>query len=217
MPILRVSPPRRTLRKDDRRPLFRSVRMRFLSWLRSLAVESSSRTAGFSRRSRGSGSLRRDRAGAPVGKLTVDNNGRQTADAVTTGRLRDRGIVHVANFDIVRGARQELDEFHSLASDRATRCKDLDFSPLSHVVVPIRHTVPTYSACNSTGIAASAIVDACGIYCISLLNCLAVSLRLPATAAKCLGRYDEQLSAGVTAILRALRWVALAAVSIAAS
>jgi hypothetical protein len=44
--------------------------------------------------------------------------------------------LHVANFNIVLGARQELHEFHSLGSDRATGCKDLDFSPPRHLAVP---------------------------------------------------------------------------------
>ena len=33
------------------------------------------------------------------------------------------------------GARQKLDQFHSLGAGGATGCKDLDFSPLSHVVL----------------------------------------------------------------------------------
>lgn len=53
-------------------------------------------------------------------------------DAVITGRRRHGRIVHVANFDIVLSACQELDEFHSFGSDRAPGCKDLDFSPLRH-------------------------------------------------------------------------------------
>jgi hypothetical protein len=43
--------------------------------------------------------------------------------------------VHVADFDIVLGACQELDEFHSLSSNRAPGSKDLDFSVLRHVVL----------------------------------------------------------------------------------
>jgi len=43
--------------------------------------------------------------------------------------------VHVANFDIVLGGRQEPDEFNSLSSNRAPGCKDFDFSALSHVVL----------------------------------------------------------------------------------
>src|SRR5262249_14090292 len=38
---------------------------------------------------------------AAVGEPTVDDDGRQDANAVTPGRHRDGGIVHVANFDIV--------------------------------------------------------------------------------------------------------------------
>jgi hypothetical protein len=41
--------------------------------------------------------------------------------------------VHVADFDIVLGAGEELDEFHGLGSNWAPDCKDLDFSALSHV------------------------------------------------------------------------------------
>jgi hypothetical protein len=67
--------------------------------------------------------------GAAVDKFTVDDHGRQAADALTTGRHHDVGIVHVANFDIVFGARQEVHEFHSLSSNGAPSCKDLDFSP----------------------------------------------------------------------------------------
>ena len=70
-----------------------------------------------------------------VGEFTVDDHGRQAADAVTTGRHDDVRVVHVANFDIVLGACQELHEFHSLGSNRATGYKDLDFSPLSHTVL----------------------------------------------------------------------------------
>jgi hypothetical protein len=44
--------------------------------------------------------------GVAVGESTVDDDGRQAADAVTAGRHRDGGIVHVANFDIVLGARR---------------------------------------------------------------------------------------------------------------
>jgi hypothetical protein len=68
-----------------------------------------------------------------VRECTVDDDGWHAADAVTTGRRYDGGIVHVADFDIVLGARQELDEFHSLGSSRAPGCKDLDFSALRHV------------------------------------------------------------------------------------
>jgi hypothetical protein len=74
--------------------------------------------------------------GNVVDELAVDNNGWHAVDAVTTGHQRDGGIVHVANFDIVFGASQELDESLSLSSNRAPGCKDLDFSTLSHVVLP---------------------------------------------------------------------------------
>jgi hypothetical protein len=57
-------------------------------------------------------------------ELTVDDNRRQ-ADAVTIGRHRDGGIVHVANFDVVLGASQKLDHFHSLGAGEATGCKDI--------------------------------------------------------------------------------------------
>ena len=36
--------------------------------------------------------------------------------AVGTGSHRDGGIVHVANFDVVLGAREKLDQFHSLGA-----------------------------------------------------------------------------------------------------
>ena len=62
-----------------------------------------------------------------------DDDGRQAADAVTGSCYRDGGIVHVANFDIVLGARQKLDQFHSLGAAGAAGGKDLDFSTLSHV------------------------------------------------------------------------------------
>ena len=42
--------------------------------------------------------------GVPVGEATVDDDCRQAADAITGGRHRDSGIVHVANFDIVLAA-----------------------------------------------------------------------------------------------------------------
>jgi hypothetical protein len=45
---------------------------------------------------------------SPVGETTVDDDSRQAAYAVTGGRHRDVVIVHVANFDIVIGARQKL-------------------------------------------------------------------------------------------------------------
>jgi hypothetical protein len=45
---------------------------------------------------------------AAVGESTVDDDGRQAADAVTTGRHRDSGIVHVTNFYIVLGTCQKL-------------------------------------------------------------------------------------------------------------
>jgi hypothetical protein len=69
--------------------------------------------------------------GAAVGKSTVDDYGWRAADAVTTGRHRDG-----TNFDIVLGARQKLDQVHSLGACRATGCKDLDFSALRDVVLP---------------------------------------------------------------------------------
>jgi hypothetical protein len=71
----------------------------------------------------------------PVGETTVDDDSRQAAYAVTGGRHRDVVIVHVANFDIVIGARQKLDQVHSLGAAGAAGCKDLDFSALSHVVL----------------------------------------------------------------------------------
>ena len=74
--------------------------------------------------------------GAVVGETTVDDDGRQAANAVTGGCRYDGGIVHVANFDIVLGARQKLDKFHSLGAARATSRKDLDFSTPSS---PPRH------------------------------------------------------------------------------
>ena len=42
--------------------------------------------------------------GVPVGEAAVDDDCRQAADAITGGRHRDSGIVHVANFDIVLAA-----------------------------------------------------------------------------------------------------------------
>jgi UDP-2,3-diacylglucosamine pyrophosphatase LpxH len=66
----------------------------------------------------------------------VDNDGRHAADAVTTGHRRDVGIVHVANFDIVLGARQKLDQFYSLDAAGTAGRKDFDFSALSHIVIP---------------------------------------------------------------------------------
>jgi hypothetical protein len=57
---------------------------------------------------------------AAVGQLTVDDDGRHAADAVTTGRRPGGIIVHVANFDIVLGARQKLDQIHSLGAAGAT-------------------------------------------------------------------------------------------------
>ena len=53
---------------------------------------------------------------AAVGESTVDDDGRQAVDAVTTGRHRDSGIVHVANFYIVLGTCQKLDQLHSLGA-----------------------------------------------------------------------------------------------------
>jgi hypothetical protein len=70
-----------------------------------------------------------------LSEFAVDDDGRQAADAVATSPHRDVRVVHVANFDIVLGARQELHEFHCLGSNRATGGKDLDFSPPGHVVL----------------------------------------------------------------------------------
>jgi hypothetical protein len=75
--------------------------------------------------------------GVAVGKTTVDYDGRHAANAVTGGCHCDGGIVHIANFDIVLGARQKLDQFQSLGAARATSCKDLDFSALA--MSPPRH------------------------------------------------------------------------------
>jgi hypothetical protein len=74
--------------------------------------------------------------GNVIDELAVDNDGRHAADAVTTGRRRDVAIVHVANFNIVLGARQKLDQFYSPDAAGTAGCKDLDFSALSHVVLP---------------------------------------------------------------------------------
>jgi hypothetical protein len=52
--------------------------------------------------------------GVEVGESTVDDNGGHAADAVTSSRRGDAGIVHVANFDIVLVAREKLDQFYSL-------------------------------------------------------------------------------------------------------
>ena len=51
-----------------------------------------------------------------VGETTVDDPSWHAADAVTGGDRRDDGIVHVANFDIMFGARQKLDQFHTADS-----------------------------------------------------------------------------------------------------
>jgi hypothetical protein len=72
--------------------------------------------------------------GVAIGETTVDDDSRQAANAVAGGCYCGGGFAHVANFDIVLGACQKLDQFHSLGAARATSCKDLDFSALSHVV-----------------------------------------------------------------------------------
>ena len=68
-----------------------------------------------------------------VRESTVDDDGWHAADAVIAGRRSDGGIVHVADFDIVLGARQKLDQSHSLGAAGAACREDLDFSALSHV------------------------------------------------------------------------------------
>jgi hypothetical protein len=116
----------------------------FLHRSRSTSKTSVQRTAARSaarspRRSNdrlGQGLFVETERGVAVDETTVDDDSRQAANAVTGGCHCDGGIVHVANFDIVLGARQKLDQFHSLGAARATSCKDLDFSALSHVVPP---------------------------------------------------------------------------------
>lgn len=56
--------------------------------------------------------------------------------------------MRVANFDIVPGACQELNELQSLGSDWATGCEELDFSPPCHLAGLIRNAALTGAVCN---------------------------------------------------------------------
>src|SRR5262249_2790501 len=75
--------------------------------------------------------------GATFGQLALDHHRGNRADAEAFGTLGHRGISHVVNDHLARGASRAPDELDGLVAGRASGAEHFDLSRSSHLLGPI--------------------------------------------------------------------------------
>jgi D-arabinose 1-dehydrogenase-like Zn-dependent alcohol dehydrogenase len=75
--------------------------------------------------------LVRSASGAATRELAVYDHSRQASNPVLFCPRYDVRLMHVVNFDVVRRARNTLDQLHRLVTRRATGAENLNLSPLT--------------------------------------------------------------------------------------
>jgi hypothetical protein len=72
------------------------------------------------------GAFVRSATRAAPGELSIDDDGRQTADTERLGSRRRIAVLHIVNLDVVVRTGDPLDHLDRLCARRAARAEDLD-------------------------------------------------------------------------------------------